>query len=1621
MIAMDRLNNRDTTKSSPSERGTWTSDVSEEVLTLTANRHSRRLRRPIVLCLLVLAAGLAWTATAPNALADSTPPDIQVDVDPAPNANGWHNTDVTVTWTISDDDGFTTAQDCSNTTTVDATTEEATNQLTSETSGTTLTCEATDNSDDGTSTKSVTIRIDKTSPQITGVKDPAANARGWNDDNEVDVTFGCSDVGSVQSGIDTDTTDSVTTLTNEGADQTVTSAGDCVDQAGNAATAETVIVNIDRTAPDVSSSQSPVANANGWNNTDVEVTWTVNDGISGVISLNGCGKTSLAAETAGTTIACTATDAADNETTASRTVKIDKTRPLITGARSPGPNEFGWNNEPVAVSFACADAGSVQSGVNDGSPISVNDVASNDRTLSNEGEGQSVTSPGGDCVDHAGNPATNEVVEPINIDTTKPVVTSTATPESNDNQWWNEPVTIQFFCTDPNGTDPSGIATDTLTDESRSNDVIETITKPGSAEACTDRADNEAEDIDVEVQIDRTRPVITGSRAPQANANGWNDETVQVTFTCADDAGSVNSGINTSDAAGISTNDVSNDNETLSQDVKNSAVTTQGEDCIDEAGNAAFDETVGGINIDTTDPLITGNQIPTPNANGWNNTDVEVTFDCFDTGAIKSGINANDEEDNEAGRDISKDSVTGEVKSDEGIGQTATNGGECVDQAGNEADDVTISGIDIDKTKPVITPEFQLPDGSTYTPGDWTNQAVSVSFTCADTGSVQSGVTGANTSDSVSVNTVADDDQTVNDEGDGLRVRSPGSHCIDKAGNQASDGMANDIRIDKTEPVITAALELPDGSPYTPGHWTNNDVTVTFSCNDTGTVASGIKTDTVAGDNSTLSSEGTNLSVTGLGSHCQDNAGNQAADKTVNNVKIDKTTPQIIAEQEPAANAAGWNVSDVAVSFDCTDTGSVQSGRDNDATTLGGDRIVSQEGQDQSVSSVGDCVDRAGNEASDASIKVSIDKTPPTVDITDNPSEITEETTADFTFDPTDSLSGVDAVECRLDGGSFAPCDGNGSETLTGLAEGQHTFEVRAVDVAGNTGNPASFTWSIIPSDPSAFTVEIADGPPQDSYTANTTATFVFSVNIAPVTLDTECRVDGVGSFTDCTSPHSVRSLGEGQHTFEVRAVTPTGQRSPAVSRTWNVDLTSPVLDASVSPAPNANGWHAQDVTVEFSCSDPTSNGVSSGVDVIASGTADSHTGTLEVTLSEEAEGQSRTGVCDDVAGNRSTETVSGINIDKTRPEITGARRPLANDHGWNNSEVTVRFECTNPGPSRIVTDTVAGGTVSADGESQSVTSTGDCIDAAGNEAAPATVGGINIDRTAPLITGERDPAPNSDGWNNEAVTVSFACTDTGNVQSGIGVDTVSKSTELTAEGADQTVTSEGSCIDRAGNPTEQADISFSVDIDLTPPAVSLSAPADGDQFERGAEVAANFLTDDDLSGIKSVNSPVPNGSLIDTGSLGEREFTVTAVDRADNTTTVTHTYQVLILPPPVQDDIQERIEEDLQQQLDAIVGDPEFEPGDVIELCLSFEDSRAERLLTEAPVDPTLFRTFEDRDPEKIRDLAGFDSDDDRSAYCLAFSTTDDDGEPLPAGTYDVVIAFGDGTAIRINFGLPE
>jgi hypothetical protein len=103
--------------------------------------------------------------------------------------------------------------------------------------------------------------------------------------------------------------------------------------------------------------------------------------------------------------------------------------------------------------------------------------------------------------------------------------------------------------------------------------------------------------------------------------------------------------------------------------------------------------------------------------------------------------------------------------------------------------------------------------------------------------------------------------------------------------------------------------------------------------------------------------------------------------------------------------------------------------------------------------------DGFGDETQDADISVCFpDTAPPDTTITKGPKKKTKKKTATFEFSGTDARA-LAGFECSLDGGAFASCT---SPHRVKVKKGKHTFEVRAIDTAGNRdASVATYSWKV--------------------------------------------------------------------------------------------------------------------------------------------------------------------------------------------------------------------------------------------------------------------------------------------------------------------------------------------------------------------------------------------------------------------------------------------------------------------------------------------------------------------------------------------------------------------------------
>jgi hypothetical protein len=112
----------------------------------------------------------------------------------------------------------------------------------------------------------------------------------------------------------------------------------------------------DPTQPVVTYNITGTKGANGWYTSNVTVRWSAADPETGIKGTTGCDTSTLANDTSGTRLTCSATNHADVAAAVSLTIRIDKTAPAVTHA-SPerAPDSGTWYTRPVTVGFHGTD------------------------------------------------------------------------------------------------------------------------------------------------------------------------------------------------------------------------------------------------------------------------------------------------------------------------------------------------------------------------------------------------------------------------------------------------------------------------------------------------------------------------------------------------------------------------------------------------------------------------------------------------------------------------------------------------------------------------------------------------------------------------------------------------------------------------------------------------------------------------------------------------------------------------------------------------------------------------------------------------------------------------------------------------------------------------------------------------------------------------------------------------------------------------------------------------------------------------------------------------------------------------------------------------------------------
>lgn len=332
-------------------------------------------------------------------------------------------------------------------------------------------------------------------------------------------------------------------------------------------------------------------------------------------------------------------------------------------------------------------------------------------------------------------------------------------------------------------------------------------------------------------------------------------------------------------------------------------------------------------------------------------------------------------------------------------------------------------------------------------------------------------------------------------------------------------------------------------------------------------------------------------------------------------------------------------------------------------------------------------IDATGNEGQATSFAFTVDTAEPDVALTATP--VTPGNVARPSFEFTSEADDLDHFECRVmpaagDPQVAAPwttCE-SGDE-LDALADGDWTFEVRALDTAGNASQAATFDFTV---DTAAPLVTVTGRPATPGNDA--TPTFTYAADPSADVDHFECvvAVEGAQSASPevcAPSGFTAPALEDGSYVFGVTAVDAVGNRSDAALVRFTVDTTAPETTVTDGPAAvigtgsAAFGFASSESPATFECRLSGTGGADwqacADSSKAFSGLTDG-TWTFEVRAS-------------DTAGNTdATPATRKVVVNLGLPTITAAvsGRTPATEFGWYRDAVTITYTCDGHGSALV-------------------------------------------------------------------------------------------------------------------------------------------------------------------------------------------------------------------------------------------------------------------------------------------------------------------------------------------------
>nr|WP_306795279.1 Ig-like domain-containing protein [Cohnella sp. GbtcB17] len=468
----------------------------------------------------------------------------------------------------------------------------------------------------------------------------------------------------------------------------------------------------------------------------------------------------------------------------------------------------------------------------------------------------------------------------------------------------------------------------------------------------------------------------------------------------------------------------------------------------------------------------------------------------------------------------------------------------------------------------------------------------------------------------------------------------------------------------------------------------------------------------------------------------------------------------------------------------------------------------------------------------------------PDTTIVTAPPVLSNSTTATFTF--SSSAPGA-SFECNLDASVFTGC--TTPVSIIGLADGNHTFAVRAVDGMDVDQSPAFYAWTVDTVPPSA---PVMVTPANGSVMNNTFPTYS---GTAEANMSVTVVVDGASSVpmtADASGNWSYTSalpLAEGPHSVLARASDGAGNTSPdSNTNTFTVDTTAPPAPVVTSPA---NGSTTNDTTPTYSGTAEANSIVTVVVNGSSIGTTPANaSGNWSMTQSTLLTDSSHTvrARASDGAGNTSVySNTNTFAVDTTAPPAPVVTSP-ANGSTTNDSTPTYSGTAEASVSVAVVVDGVTLGPVTADASGNwTYTSAGPlsdgphsvlarASDGVGNTSLNSNTNTFTVDTTAPAAPVTVSPANGSKTNNARPI---FSGTGAPNVEITVFVDMAGIGNVNADAAGNWSYTPAGNIVDGAhtvwsqakdaiGNWSPNSNTNAFIVDTVAPPAPVTTSPADG-------------------------------------------------------------------------------------------------------------------------------------------------------------------------------------------------